>query len=307
MEGLVSVVVVTWNSGKLIERCLSPIVDKEGIEIIVFDNGSADNTVQKVRERFPRVKLIVSKINLGFGGGNNEAFKYCAGEFILLLNPDAFLDEQGTKPILEMRDYLRNNPQVAAVGPQLIHEDGRHQVGDGGWSTTLKSVAGHSLGLHKIISCWPSIYVSHRDLLGQQSVFLDWICGACVMVRADVVEKIGGFDVSIFMYGEDVEWGARMRTSGYSVVYLPWLKVLHIQGGTQKASGEMYFSTKWMDARAVHFKRTRSPVDYIMFKLLLVIGFLARGAVLGIVDLVRWRRCRRAVSMLRYAMHAARL
>ncbi len=298
-----SIVIVSWNSELLLDRCLAPFVGHPpSIEVIVFDNLSSDNTVDAVKRKYPWVKLIESDKNLGFGRGNNEAFKYCSGRNILLLNPDAFLDN--LYPVELLSKTLDSSSEIAAVGAGLVHSDGRHQVGDAGWTTTLLSLAGHAFWLHRIFSFWPSIYISNPSLLRKDVLDVDWVCGACMMVKRSVIEKIGGFDEQIFMYGEDVEWGDRMKSNGYRVLLLPQLRVLHIQGATQKGSDRIYFSTKWVDARAKRFAQGRSRIAYLFFRIILFAGFGMRGAVLKLGSTFKSNLRENSKLMFRYAKYA---
>lgn len=302
-----SVVIVTWNSKHLIGRCLSPFDPvRSSFDVLVYDNNSADGTCDYVRENFPWVRVFQNSQNIGFGRANNAAFSYCRGEYILLLNPDAFLDEQGTAPISSLAAHLDSNSNVAAVGPQLVHEDGRHQVGDAGWATSLTSVAGHSLGLHRAFRSWPSIYISNATLLRQDYVSLDWICGACMMVRKSIIREVGGFSDKIFMYGEDVEWGERIKKRGCDVHYLPSIKVLHVQGGTQKVAGP-YFSTKWLDARATRFSEDRTSLEFAAFRFIFFTGFLAKAFSLSLIGIFYKSRRQRAWLMLKYAAYSIQM
>ena len=302
----VSVVVVTWNSRDLIDRCLKPFAEfADWLEVIVYDNNSPDETADYIAKNYPWVHLIWGTENLGFGRGNNAAFTRCRGRYVLMLNPDAFLDSLA--PIAAMRATLDASPDVAAVGPQLVHENGRHQVGDAGWSTRLTSVAGHVFWLHRAISSVPSIYVSNPSLLGRPSVEVEWLCGACMMVRRSVLEDLKGFDESIFMYGEDVDLGERICASGHRILYIPHIRVVHVQGATQKAKGAVYFSSGWMDARAKRLAINRSFLTYLAFRTILIMGFGLRFALLTLVGLAVPRFRSQALMMRRYAERAIRL
>lgn len=246
MEPIVSVVIVTWRSRHLIDRCLKPFVGHPAwLEVIVHDNASPDGTPEHIASAYPWVRLTAGDDNLGFGRGNNAAFALCRGRYILMLNPDAFLDD--LDPLRFMAGFLENEPTVAVAGPQLVHPDGRHQVGDAGWATSLLSVMGHALWLHRIFAAVPATYLSNPALLKSDVVDVDWICGACLMARRETVVQVGGFAEDIFMYGEDVELGERIRAAGWRIAYLPSVRVLHLQGATQKADGDVYVSTRWID------------------------------------------------------------
>jgi hypothetical protein len=303
----VSIVIVTYNSRSYIAECLDPLVGNPELEIFVVDNASLDGTANYLADRYPGLDLIASEKNLGFSGGNNLAFGKCTADYVLLLNPDAFVKD--VEVIWRLQEALAADPKVAVVGPQLVNVDGTHQVGDGGWKTGLASIAGHAFWLHRLIPAIPSIYVTHPQFLKKDAVNIDWICGACMMVRRSVLNEIGGLDESIFMYGEDVEWGERARAAGYKACYLPRLKVLHVQGASQRDRDQDFFSTKWMDSRAKRYAKRATKLQYWLFKFLLSAGFRFRSTVLAAASVIlrRPQLKRRSEIMMQYAAHAQQL
>lgn len=307
MRPRVSIVIVTYNSKSYIAECLDPLIGNPDLQIIVVDNASPDGTGAFLAERYPGLDLIASEKNLGFSGGNNLAFAKCTADYVLLLNPDAFIKD--VKVIWRLQEALEADPKLAVVGPQLINVDGSHQVGDGGWKTGLLSVAGHAFWLHRLIPSIPSIYITHPSFFKKDAVDVDWICGACMMVPRSVVQQIGGLDESIFMYGEDVEWGERARAAGYKARYLPKFKVLHVQGASQRNQDQDFFSTKWMDSRAKRYAKRANKLQYCLFKLILSAGFAFRSAVLAAASVIlhRPRLKRRSEIMMQYAAHAWQL
>ena len=304
-----SIVIVTYQSKTLIERCLGPLlrVPRKDWEIIVWDNASPDGTAGFVRLHYPNVIVFASTENLGFASGNNRAFAHCRGEFVLLLNPDAFIDSCDTLDYLAQE--LRRNPQIAAVGPQLRNVDGSHQVGDCGWRASLLSIAGHALFWHRMWHRVPAIYLSNTALLKRHRVSVDWICGACMMVRRSVIVLTGGMSDKIFMYGEDVDWGERIRAHGFQMLYLPRMRVLHLQGATQRSEDQLFFSTKWLDSLALRFQRKASRAEFCLMKLILFIGFAIRASILTTIGILYGQKSMRtrAQNMRRYAQYAVHL
>lgn len=299
-----SVVVVTYNSRSFIDRCLAPLQPAlPDIEVIVWDNASSDGTADHVAQTYPWVKLVASQENLGFARGNNAAFASCRGRHVLLLNPDAFLTD--ASQLAELAGFLDANHDVAAVGPQLLSEDGTHQVGDAGWRVTPVGVAGHFLFLHRASPLVPAIYLTNPQLLERPFVDVDWVCGACMMVRASAITRTGGFDERIFMYGEDMEWGVRLRDAGDRVVYLPRVKVLHLQGASQRASGRAFYSTRYLDELMAVMAARYGRVAAGLMRLTMATGFIARaGAYSARAVMSRTTRdATRARNMFNYARH----
>ena len=270
-----TVVIVTWNSAHLIERCLEPFDrTKDRPRVVVYDNASTDETVALIEKRFSWVNLIAGSENIGFGRANNAALLDDDNSFYILLNPDAFVSS--SSDLAELLVELDASPDVGSVGPMLLHGDGSHQVGDAGWATSIGSVAAHVFWLHRVFPKVRSIYVSNKRLLKRNTLEVDWICGACLVVRNKAWHHMGGFDDSIFMYGEDVDLGERLRKAGWRCLYVPRVKVTHLQGGTQGASEQTYYSAKWMIARAKRFAKNNGRIKYWILKHTLSIGYLGR-------------------------------
>jgi N-acetylglucosaminyl-diphospho-decaprenol L-rhamnosyltransferase len=305
---LISAAIVTYQSASFIDRCIAPLYATNAYqsEVVLVDNASSDGIVEHIRTHYPKAKLVANRENLGFSKGTNLALKLCTGQYILLLNPDAF---PSVDSVYSLAAYLGAHADVAAVGPQLLNLDGSHQVGDAGWRGSLFNVFAHSFLLHRLWSEIPTIHLSHPRLLHRHAVEVDWICGACLMTRREVVEKIGGLDERIFMYGEDIDWGERMRDAGYRVVYLPQIKVLHLGAGTQGSEGHMFFKPRWMDNLAGRFADSRSRPIYGLVRVLLVFGFSLRAFILAVAGALMGRAMlrRRAVLMWKYAVHALSL
>lgn len=303
----ISIVIVTYKSRGFIDRCLAPFDDRSDLEIVLIENASGDGIAEHVRARFPRVKVIESAENLGFARGNNRAFDYCTGHYLLLLNPDAFVSDASV--VDRLADALDADPQIGAVGPRLVNADGSHQTGDAGWRIALGTVLAHAFMVQRLVAGIPSLYLANKHLLERKKVQVDWVCGACMMVRDDVVAKVGGMDEKVFMYGEDIEWGTRIRDGGWRITYLPQLSVLHLQGATQKGNAQMFFSTKWLDDAAARYALIGSHFGYALLKAGLFVGYGLRAGLWIAAGTVRrrpqWRT--RGGMMWRYACHALAL
>lgn len=272
----VSIVIVTYNSRFLIDRCLAPLAGThDDIDVIVWDNASSDGTAAYVAAKYPWVQVVAHDENLGFARANNAAISACRGQYSLLLNPDAFVT--GVEQVRALARVLDEDPAVAAAGPKLLHADGMHQVGDAGWRVGALSVIGHFLFVHRAVAAVPAIYLSNERLLHERRVDVDWLCGACMMVRTDVFRAVGGFDASIFMYGEDMELGERLRRHGHRLVYAPEIEVVHLQGATQRAEASAFYSTKYLDRLLAVLSDQHGPTAVALLRLTIGAGFLLRA------------------------------
>lgn len=302
-----SVVIVTYKSLGLIDRCLKAFDMRPDIEIIIVENASGDGISEHVRQNYPSVKFIESSENLGFAGGNNKAFELCRGQYVLLLNPDAFVEH--AELIDQMADILDKNPHVAALGPRLINVDGSHQVGDAGWRIGFITIFAHAFMLQRLFGSVQSLYLTNKRLLLKDSLNVDWVCGACMMVRHDVIKQIGGMDTRIFMYGEDIEWGCRIRDGGWEILYCPVFSVLHLQGATQKLESDNFYSPKWLDDAFNRYQMIGSKLGYEVLRYSVYIGYLARWFTWVTIGRLAGRQGwkNKGRNMLGYALHALAL
>jgi len=302
-DPMVTIIVVTWNCRALALRCLTEIANSRigaTHEVIVVDNASADGTANAIADAFPDVRLIRSPDNLGFAKANNLAIRRAAGRYLLLLNPDAFPTTPDT--LADLLRFLREHDSYAAAGCRLVHADGRHQVGDAGYRPSPLNVAIHGLGLSQLMPPGHGLFVVRPDAGGAGAFDVDWICGACLLVRADVVRDTGPLDEGYFMYAEDVEFGCRLRDHGHRIAYLPGVRVLHLQGGTQAGSGA---SVAWIDSLAHLYARMNHGRYWAVFRLSMTLGFLMRAGAYRLGGLIpgRGQLATRANAMARYARH----
>ena len=298
-----SVLIVTYDAGADIATCLELLrasrIDRP-YEVILVDNASRDGTPQHIGADFPWVRLIAERANHGFAGGNALAFGQARGDAILLLNPDAFLRDPGA--VSAALAHLDAHPEVGAVGPRLTFPDGTHQVGDAGFEPRPLSVLVHAAGLSGRFGL-RGLYLAGRQARGSEPVPVDWLCGACLMLRRAAVEGIGGLASPMFLYGEDVDWGCRLRDAGWRVDYLPGVGVVHLQGGSGRTR-----SARWLDGLcAVYRLRNagRALAAPAFFSGPLRFGFAARALAYGIAGRLRRRPelLEKADVMRRFAGH----
>lgn len=223
----ISIVVVNWNVKDYLRRCLTSIYkftkDLE-FEVFVVDNNSSDGSQVMVREDFPQVRLIVSPENLGFARGNNLALESCRGRYIIILNPDTELVDNGFK---EMALFMEANPSVSVLAPRLIYPDGSLQRSCRNLPTVLMDFW-ESLYLNE---AFPRSNVFNRYLMGMWEHNcpreVDQPYGACLMIRDEVLKKIGFFDGRFFMYYDEVDLCYRIKMAGGRIYYLPRIEVIH--------------------------------------------------------------------------------
>jgi N-acetylglucosaminyl-diphospho-decaprenol L-rhamnosyltransferase len=217
----VSVVVVTYNALPLLERSLESV---QAYETIVVDHGSTDGTVAFVRERFPEARVIEQE-NLGFGAGNNTGMRAATGDYFLLLNADAWVLGDAVERLVE---FAESRPDAAVVGPKLLNPDGTLQRSVRGYPSAWR-IATEYLFLRKLAPrsrLFNSFYGAGFD---HESVAeAEFLGGACLLVRREAFEAVGGFDEAFFMMSEEVDWCYRFRRAGWKVLFYPGAEVVHV-------------------------------------------------------------------------------
>jgi len=223
-----SIVVVSFNARDYLRRCLASVLEHtKGVscEVIVVDNASWDGSAQMVQAEFPQVTLVRLTTNLGFAAGCNRGMERAAGEFILLLNPDTDLAEDAFSPMVA---YCRQNPSVGILGPKLLNSDGSLQLSCRRFPSHLTSLFNRQSILTRL---FPGNPFSRRYLMTDWAHDriepVDWLSGACLVLRRDMADRIGGMDEGFFMYIEDVDLCYRAHRAGYEVVYFPQVAVTH--------------------------------------------------------------------------------
>jgi N-acetylglucosaminyl-diphospho-decaprenol L-rhamnosyltransferase len=219
----VACVVVTYDALPWIQQCLESV---EGIETVVVDNGSSDGTVDVVRDRFPAVRVIESS-NDGLAAGWNRGIAGTESEHVVVLNADAWLVADALSELVAAAD---RHPRAAAIGPKLLDPDGSLQRSVRGFPTTWR-LATEYLYLRKLAPgthALNAFYGAGFDHGSERVV--DWVMGACFLLRRSAYEEVGPFDDRFFLFSEEVDWMRRATDRGWSVVFTPEARCVHVSG-----------------------------------------------------------------------------
>jgi GT2 family glycosyltransferase len=237
----VSVCIVNWNTRELLRRCLQSIKDRTAnvsYEVIVCDNHSADGSVEMVRREFDWVRLIASRDNLGFARGSNLAADAAHGDYILYINPDT---ELSTNALHGMWRALKDDSRCGAVGCRLLNTDGTVQFTCAADLPSPRNELTSMLLLDRLFPTSPLVSArewAHWNHMDTRDV--PCLSGACLMVGRDTLSRIGGFDESLFMYGEDVDLCCRIAASGLRLRYLAQEVVFHHEGAASRKKGPSF-------------------------------------------------------------------
>lgn len=223
-----SIVIVTYNSASQIDACLTslsahpPSVDHE---TLIVDNASPDGTVAAVRRHSPGVRVIEAGANIGFARANNMGIRQTSGELVLLLNPDTVVPAGALDTLIAALDA---RPDAAVAAPRLVDASGRAELSFGAMIGPLAElrqkllVTGNDRGARFV--------GSYVDRLTRRAREVDWVSGACLLVRRSDAEAAGLLDERYFMYAEDVDFCAAIRARGRRVLFTPDAHVVHLRG-----------------------------------------------------------------------------
>jgi N-acetylglucosaminyl-diphospho-decaprenol L-rhamnosyltransferase len=229
----VSVVIVSYESRELLARCLAALAADAGriatLETIVVDQASSDGTAAWLAAEHPDVRVVALPANIGFGAGNNRGAEVAGGRWLLLLNSDAFVRPGA---IDELVRFAETRPAAGAVGPRLSWPDGRLQRSCRRFPTVFR-IATEYLYLRKLAPRSRALNGFYCGDFAHDSVRrVDWLTGACVLVRRELFERLGGFDEAFFLYSEEVDLLYRASLLGAETWYDPGAEVVHVWGGT---------------------------------------------------------------------------
>jgi N-acetylglucosaminyl-diphospho-decaprenol L-rhamnosyltransferase len=229
----VSVVIVSYETRDLLARCLTALAADAGrtatVETIVVDQASRDGTAAWLAAEHPDVRLVVLPENLGFGTGNNRGASLAAGRWLLLLNSDAFVRPGAIDELVRFADA---HPAAGAVGPRLLWPDGRLQRSCRRFPTVFR-LATEYLYLRKLAPRSRALNGFYCGEFAHDAPRrVDWVTGACLLMRRELFERLGGFDEAFFLYSEEVDLLYRASRLGAETWYDPAAEVVHVWGGT---------------------------------------------------------------------------
>lgn len=223
----VSVVIVTYNSAKVIGACLDSLAAEAAsglAEVIVVDNASPDASVDVVRNGYPWATLIAGRENLGYSKGVNLGIQRASGRLLLILNPDTVVRRGTLRKLIE---FVERTPDAGIVGPKLVFHDGTVQLSCRRFYT-MRVLLMRRTPLGKIFKNDRAAR-DHlmMDFDHNETREVDWVLGAAMFVRREAIDNVGMMDERFFLYFEDVDWCYRMKQRGLRVYYLADAVVEH--------------------------------------------------------------------------------
>ncbi|MDR1985241.1 MAG: glycosyltransferase family 2 protein [Prevotellaceae bacterium] len=266
----VSIIIVNYNTKTLLKQCLKSVFEKTKdieFEIIVVDNFSADGSQQMMKVEFPNVKLIESPENLGFGRANNLGAKSATGKYLMLLNSDTILRNNAIKILF---DFIDKNAKIGICGGNLFNEDKKP-------THSYSSLPCFTQELKRLLLIPNRNYFNHTN----KPQKVGYITGADLMIRAEIFNRLNGFDSDFFMYYEESELTYRVKKEGYKVYSVPQAEIIHLERKSFSDNGnrlEMIFKSC-----KIYYKKTHSGLYRIITNSIIMTTIISRLIIFSIL------------------------
>lgn len=272
-----SVIIVNYNVKHFLEQCLLSVQQAmQGIEgeVWVADNNSVDGSCKMLRDKFPEVKLIENKKNLGFSAANNQCIALAKGEYVLLLNPDTVVEQDCFSKCIEFMD---GHPDAGALGVKMIDGKG-HYLPESKRGLPTPWVAFCKMsGLTRIFPHSSFFAAYYQGQLDKEAINeVEILAGAFMFIRKVTLEKTGLLDETFFMYGEDIDLSFRIRQSGFKNYYFPETSIIHYKGESTKR-GSLNYVKLFYKAMLIFSQKHFSTGQTKIFSLLINLAIYLRA------------------------------
>ena len=279
-----SIIIVNWNSARFTMQCISSIYSQTHnleFEVLVVDNASYDRSAELIGNAFPQVRFIQACENLGFGKANNLGFQYCSGRNILFLNPDT---EVIGPALNRMVSFLDATPDAGLAGPKLLGSDLSLDISSVQKLPSIVNLALDATFLRLRFPGWALWGVAPLFEDPPRPSEVEVVPGACLMIKREVFERVGYFDLRYFIYVEDIDLCFEVREAGFKNYYVGDACVIHHGGGSSKKRGGESFSGPMVKESLLRFfEKTRGPFYAGLYRLAMFLVSIFRVAVLGVL------------------------
>lgn len=237
----VAVVIVNYQSYDELHACLRSVDSARGSSsVVVVDHESDPGSADRLHGAFPAVRIIRQTRNDGFAVGVNTGARSTtpgSSPYLLLVNPDCILEQD---VCCQLADWMDTHPDVAVAGPRIRNADGTVQPSARRFPDLTTAIAGRSSWLTRVL---PGNPISRHNLPAREAsasapVEVDWVSGACMLVRREAFEAVGGLDEGFFLYWEDADFCRRLKYAGWKTMYLPSAGVMHVGGRSSRHAAD---------------------------------------------------------------------
>ncbi len=269
-----SIAIVSYNTRTLLLDCLRSVFESTltiRFEVIVVDNHSADATVEAVQLSYPMVRIIVNRENLGFSKAVNQALAVSSGRYLLMLNSDTQVQKQALDRMVACLD---GEPEIGAVGCKQWTGDGRLYQSCFHFPSVRDHVR-HAAFFRRLAPAWQERLAAGQAIDCATSQDVDWINGACLMVRMDLLRECRGLDEGYFMYFEDVDLCRAIHRRGYRIRHLADADIVHLIGRSGERD-QTRLNLVWELSRIRYVERHFPPLKRLIMKAWIAAGLLMR-------------------------------
>jgi GT2 family glycosyltransferase len=274
----ISIVILNTNDLKYLEECLESLRNcskSRQVEIIVSDNASSDGSIEMMESRFPHVKILKNKENLGFTKGNNVGIKASQGRYVYLLNSDIKVLE-GCIDILA--DYLDQHADVGLVGPKILNQDMTLQCSCRKDPTLWNNFCA-ATGLAALFPASP--FLSGEQMFyfkGDRIADMDILVGCFSAIRRKAIDEVGLLDEGFYMYGDELDWCRRFRQAGWRVVYDPEARAIHYGGTSTTRKDPVRFNVMQQNSLLRYWEKYHGFAGRFGIKCLIIFRLGSRWA-----------------------------
>jgi GT2 family glycosyltransferase len=281
-----SVVIVNYNVKYFLEQCLLSVLKAaQGIEteVLVVDNNSSDGSVDYIRSRFPSVSVIANKDNPGFSKANNQAISIAKGEYILILNPDTVVAEDTFRICIE---FMEAHTDAGSIGVKMIDGKGNF-LPESKRALPTPEVAFYKMfGLSSVFPNSKRFGRYHLSYIpDDETHVVDILSGAFMFFRKKVLDEIGYFDETFFMYGEDIDLSYRVLKAGYKNYYLADTTIIHYKGESTK-KGSLNYVRVFYQAMIIFARKHFATAGAGLFSFLINMAVVFRALVTVALNLL---------------------
>ena len=287
----VTISIVSLNTRELLAACLRSVLTTTRVtfDVHVVDNGSSDGSTAMVAVDFPQVRLTRSGSNRGFAAANNCAIREADSRYVLLLNPDTIVSPQ---TVGDLVSFMDDHADVGICGPKIMFPDGRFQSCGYRFPTLISEVRQSknvNWLLRRLVGTEPPLQVEAVPF------DVDWVDGACLLIRREALSDVGFLDEQFFLYAEELDWCFRARKAGWRVCALPDVEMVHYQGQSSAQMSDFSLA-HLVETRLRYYRKNHGVTTAAITSLVYAMGSVhqlkrdRRKAKVKLQATIRWWR-----------------
>jgi GT2 family glycosyltransferase len=273
---LTSIIIINYKTPQLTINCLESLYkheNKSNYETIIIDNNSKDESLELIKKKFPHIQLIESNNNLGFAGGNNLGAKQAKGKYLLFLNSDTII----TEPFIDdLIINIEKKEKIGIIAPKLLNQDKTIQESVFKFPTLWRAIC-ESFFLSSILPN-NKVIGDYRNFNYDTEKQVDFVSGACFLIKKTIFDSINGFDESFFMYAEETDLTYRLHKREYNAYFSPTGNIIHIGKGSQNNTPT--FNPQFFKSKILYYKKHYGSFGLRIFLTTKIIGFTLRNIIL---------------------------